>query len=58
MRDAEVVRKTLVDPNNMGLRWSLLGQSFGGFCAVTYLSIAPHGASASHHGPPSPTLTC
>src|SRR5205807_5607184 len=24
-------------------RWSVLGQSFGGFCAMTYLSIAPEG---------------
>ena len=23
-------------------RWSLLGQSFGGFCALRYLSVAPH----------------
>jgi hypothetical protein len=23
--------------------WSVLGQSFGGMCAVTYLSFAPHG---------------
>lgn len=25
-------------------RWTVLGQSFGGFCALTYLSFAPHGA--------------
>ena len=24
-------------------RWSVLGQSFGGFCVCTYLSIAPDG---------------
>lgn len=24
-------------------RWSVLGQSFGGFCAITYLSCAPQG---------------
>ncbi len=23
-------------------RWSVLGQSFGGFCALRYLSVAPH----------------
>jgi pimeloyl-ACP methyl ester carboxylesterase len=36
VRDAELVRRELgVD------RWSLLGQSFGGFTAMTYLSFAP-----------------
>jgi pimeloyl-ACP methyl ester carboxylesterase len=34
--DAELVRAEL------GVeRWSVLGQSFGGFCALTYLSFAP-----------------
>ena len=38
MRDAELIRQELgVD------RWSVLGQSFGGFCSMTYLSIAPDG---------------
>jgi pimeloyl-ACP methyl ester carboxylesterase len=38
VRDAELVRRELgVD------RWSLLGQSFGGFTSLTYLSIAPEG---------------
>ena len=36
VRDAELVRQELgVD------RWSILGQSFGGFCAMAYLSFAP-----------------
>ncbi|MFI5614024.1 alpha/beta fold hydrolase [Amycolatopsis sp. NPDC051903] len=36
VRDAELIRARLgVD------RWSVLGQSFGGFCALTYLSHAP-----------------
>jgi pimeloyl-ACP methyl ester carboxylesterase len=38
VRDVEHIRQQLgVD------RWSVLGQSFGGFCAMTYLSIAPEG---------------
>jgi len=38
VRDAELIRQELgVD------RWSILGQSFGGFCSMTYLSIAPEG---------------
>jgi pimeloyl-ACP methyl ester carboxylesterase len=36
--DAELVRRELTDQP-----WSVLGQSFGGMCAVTYLSFAPHG---------------
>ncbi len=36
VRDAELIRQELdVD------RWSVLGQSFGGFCAMTYLSFFP-----------------
>jgi len=38
VRDAELIRHELgVD------RWSVLGQSFGGFVAMTYLSLAPEG---------------
>src|SRR4051794_27240211 len=38
VRDAEHIRRAL------GVeRWSILGQSFGGFCATTYLSLAPEG---------------
>ncbi len=38
VRDAENIRREL------GLeRWSVLGQSFGGFTSMTYLSIAPEG---------------
>ena len=38
VRDAELIRQELgVD------RWSILGQSFGGFTSMTYLSIAPEG---------------
>ena len=38
VRDAEAIRKELkID------RWSVLGQSYGGFCSACYLSIAPEG---------------
>ena len=38
VRDAELIRQEL------GVeRWSVLGQSFGGFTSMTYLSIAPEG---------------
>jgi pimeloyl-ACP methyl ester carboxylesterase len=38
VRDAELLRQALgVD------RWSVLGQSFGGFCVTAYLSLAPGG---------------
>ncbi|KAJ7544685.1 hypothetical protein O6H91_09G089400 [Diphasiastrum complanatum] len=40
VRDAELIRSFLV-PN--GEPWSVLGQSYGGFCAITYLSMAPTG---------------
>jgi pimeloyl-ACP methyl ester carboxylesterase len=38
VRDAELIRGELG-----GERWSVLGQSFGGFCSMTYLSFAPDG---------------
>lgn len=38
VRDCEAIRREL------GIeRWTVLGQSFGGFCAVHYLSAAPDG---------------
>ena len=36
VRDAEVVRQCLSQK-----QWSIIGQSFGGFCSVTYLSMYP-----------------
>lgn len=40
--DAEAIRLALgSDP------WVTLGQSFGGFCTLTYLSFAPHGLAGS-----------
>src|SRR3954454_8048987 len=38
VRDAERLREALG-----GERWSVLGQSFGGLCVTTYLSLAPDG---------------
>jgi pimeloyl-ACP methyl ester carboxylesterase len=38
--DCELVRRELCGPDEP---WTVLGQSFGGFCTVTYLSFAPHG---------------
>lgn len=39
VRDCEAIRPTLTG----GAPWTVLGQSFGGFCAVRYLSAAPEG---------------
>jgi pimeloyl-ACP methyl ester carboxylesterase len=43
VHDAEHVRKTLFG----GRRWTSLGQSYGGFITMTYLSFAPEGLNAS-----------
>jgi pimeloyl-ACP methyl ester carboxylesterase len=43
VRDAEAIRREL------GVeRWSVLGQSFGGFCVTTYLSSAPEGLAGAY----------
>ncbi|MFE4198687.1 alpha/beta fold hydrolase [Paenarthrobacter sp. NPDC056912] len=42
VRDAELIRGRLTG----GRKWTVLGQSFGGFCALTYLSLAPGGLEA------------
>jgi len=39
--DAELVRRQVTG----GDTWAVLGQSFGGFCTVSYLSAAPEGVS-------------
>jgi pimeloyl-ACP methyl ester carboxylesterase len=39
VRDAEFIRAELTG----GEPWSILGQSYGGFCVCTYLSLAPEG---------------
>ena len=40
IRDAESIRRELLGEEQ---RWSVLGQSYGGFCVTHYLSVAPHG---------------
>jgi pimeloyl-ACP methyl ester carboxylesterase len=42
--DCELIRRDLCGPDE---QWTVLGQSFGGFCTVTYLSFAPHGLRAA-----------
>jgi pimeloyl-ACP methyl ester carboxylesterase len=44
VRDVECIRRELV--GNQG-QIALLGQSYGGFCAVAYLSMAPESLSAA-----------
>ena len=43
VRDCEFIRNSL----NSGKKWSVLGQSFGGFCITTYLSFHPEGLEAA-----------
>lgn len=50
VRDAEAVRLALtqhlpldIPSDSFKRKWSTLGQSFGGFCTVTYLSMYPQG---------------
>ncbi|HVT80054.1 MAG TPA: alpha/beta fold hydrolase, partial [Phycisphaerae bacterium] len=40
VRDAELIRRELFGKNE---KWTLLGQSYGGWCIFSYLSIAPEG---------------
>ena len=53
VRDAELVRARIVGDRP----WTVLGQSFGGFCALTYLSLAPEGLSEVMITGGLPTLT-
>ena len=39
VRDAEAIREQLIGDQP----WSILGQSYGGFCSMRYLSAAPQG---------------
>lgn len=43
--DAELIRRQLVGDDG---RWNVLGQSFGGFCILTYLSVAPDGLAGAY----------
>ncbi|MFD4873026.1 alpha/beta fold hydrolase [Streptomyces sp. NPDC058420] len=43
VRDCETIRPALTG----GAPWTVLGQSFGGFCTVNYLSTAPEGLHAA-----------
>ncbi|MFJ7073986.1 alpha/beta fold hydrolase [Streptomyces sp. NPDC098781] len=43
VRDCEAIRRELTG----GAPWTVLGQSFGGFCTVNYLSTAPEGLTAA-----------
>ncbi|MFG2712463.1 alpha/beta fold hydrolase [Streptomyces goshikiensis] len=43
VRDCEAIRPRLTG----GAPWTVLGQSFGGFCATRYLSTAPEGLAAA-----------
>ncbi|KAF9427430.1 hypothetical protein BGZ94_004918 [Podila epigama] len=45
VRDSELIRETLL-ANCTDKKWSLIGQSFGGFCCTTYLSLFPESLSA------------
>ncbi|KAL4936108.1 hypothetical protein BDV06DRAFT_205626 [Aspergillus oleicola] len=44
VRDCEAIRRCVTtDYPEDKRKWSIIGQSFGGFCAVTYLSLHPEG---------------
>lgn len=53
VRDAELIRRELLGEQG---RWSVLGQSFGGFCLTTYLSLAPEGLAAAYFTGGLPSL--
>ncbi|KAF9935067.1 hypothetical protein BGZ65_003512, partial [Modicella reniformis] len=45
--DSELIRETLL-ANCAHKKWSLLGQSYGGFCITTYLSMFPESITAAY----------
>jgi pimeloyl-ACP methyl ester carboxylesterase len=54
VKDAELIRKQLLGEDRP---WSVLGQSYGGFCTVTYLSQAPEGLREAYLTGGLPPLT-
>ncbi|WP_428619419.1 alpha/beta fold hydrolase, partial [Shewanella sp.] len=44
IQDAELIRAQLIGDE----KWSILGQSFGGFCVLKYLNDAPQGLSEAY----------
>ncbi|MGR6502900.1 alpha/beta fold hydrolase [Shewanella sp. Koi 1] len=53
VRDAESIRAQLCPAD----KWAILGQSFGGFCVLHYLSAAPQGVSEAYITGGIPSLT-
>jgi pimeloyl-ACP methyl ester carboxylesterase len=54
IRDAETIRRKLIGDR----KWTTLGQSYGGFCTMRYLSASPEGLEASLITGGIPSLTC
>jgi pimeloyl-ACP methyl ester carboxylesterase len=53
VRDAEEIRRRLLGEG----KWTILGQSYGGFCSLRYLSASPEGLEASLITGGVPSLT-
>ena len=53
IKDAEAIRQQLVGQR----KWSILGQSFGGFCVLKYLNDAPQGLQEAYITGGIPSLT-
>ncbi|WP_338017916.1 alpha/beta fold hydrolase [Streptomyces taklimakanensis] len=57
VRDAELLRRHLAADGEEDRPWTVLGQSFGGFCVLTYLSLAPEGLEKAMVTGGLPSLT-
>lgn len=53
IKDAEAIRQQLIGDS----KWSILGQSFGGFCVLKYLNDAPNGLQEAYITGGIPSLT-